>query len=161
MKNTLVFAAVVAAAGISIGASADAATTRAGKNECVFTSAIHDFRPLDRSHMVLWGPGRKAYLVQLSFPLPELKFANRLAFVDRDNNGMLCGYGMDRIVIADSGFGIRTPSTILGMTRLDDAGLAQLEEKYDVRLSRKKKTGTEGGSGQPEGTQPVSNPEKD
>ena len=64
-------------------------------------------------------------------------------------------------MIADSGFGIRTPSTILGMTRLDDAGLAQLEEKYDVRLSRKKKTGTEGGSGQPEGTQPVSNPEKD
>jgi hypothetical protein len=74
---------------------------------------------------------------------------------------MLCGYGMDRIVIADSGFGFRTPSTILGMTRLDDAGLAQLEEKYDVRLSRKKKAGTEGGSGQPEGTQPVSNPEKD
>jgi hypothetical protein len=151
MKNTLLLAAVVAAAGIGIGASADvsAASTRASKNDCVFTRSVHDFRPLDRSHMVL------------SFPLPELKFANRLAFVDRDNNGMLCGYGMDRIVIADSGFGIRTPSTILGMTRLDDAGLAQLEEKYDVRLSRKKKAGTQGGSGQPEGTQPVGNPEKD
>ena len=77
-------------------------------------------------------------------PLPELKFANRLAFVDRNHDGMLCGYGMDRIVIADSSFGVRTPSTILGMTRLDDAGLAQLEEKYDVRLTRKKKAATGG-----------------
>jgi hypothetical protein len=65
---------------------------------------------------------------------------------------MLCGYGMDRIVIADSGFGIRTPSTILGMTRLDDAGLAQLEEKYDVRLTRKKVAKAEpaGGAAEPE-----------
>ena len=77
-------------------------------------------------------------------PLPELKFANRLAFVDRNHNGMLCGYGMDRIVMADSGSAFRTPSTILGMTRLDDAGMAQLEEQYDVRLSRKKKAGTAG-----------------
>jgi hypothetical protein len=163
MKNTLLLAAVMAAAGIGLGASADASatSTRASKNDCVFTRTVHDFRPLDRSHMVLWGPGRRAYLVELSFPLPELKFANRLAFVDRDNNGMLCGYGMDRIVIADSGFGIRTPSTILGMTRLDDAGLAQLEEKYDVRLTRKKKAGTDGGSVQPEGTQPAGDPGKD
>jgi hypothetical protein len=142
MKNALMFAAALAAAGIGLGANAHATaengSARASKNDCVFTRSIHDFRPLDRSHMVLWGPGRKAYLVQLSMPLPELKFANRLAFVDRNNDGMLCGYGMDRIVVADSGISFRTPSTILGMTRLDAAGLAQLEEKYDVRLTRKK-----------------------
>ena len=74
--------------------------------------------------MVIWAPSRsKAYLVELSMPLPELKFANRLAFVDRNHDGMLCGYGMDRIVVADSARQFRTPSTILGMTRLDDAGL--------------------------------------
>src|SRR4030095_14901778 len=90
--------------------------------------------------MVIWAPTRsKAYLVELSMPLPELKFANRLAFVDRNHDGMLCGYGMDRIVVADSGFGSRIPSTILGMQRLDDAGLAPLEQQDDVRLSRKKK----------------------
>ena len=164
MKNTLVFAAVVAAAGIAIGASADAATTRAGKNECVFTSAIRDFRPLDRNKMVIYGPGRKAYLVELSFPVPELKFANRLAFVDRDHNGMLCGYGMDRIVVADSSVSFRRPSTILGLQRLDDAGLAQLEQQYDVRLTRKKKDAPAAGSAQPqEGTagQPVETKEND
>jgi hypothetical protein len=140
MKNIFVFAAALAAAGISIGASANASTSsHAGKNDCVFTSAINDFKPLDHNKMVIYGPGRKAYLVELSMPLPELKFANRLAFVDRNHDGMLCGYGMDRIVVADSGFGLRTPSTILGMQRLDDAGLAQLEQQYDVRLTRKKK----------------------
>jgi len=140
MKNTFVFAAALAVAGISIGASANASTaSHAGKNDCVFTSAINDFKPLDRNKMVIYGPGRKAYLVELSMPVPELKFANRLAFVDRNHDGMLCGYGMDRIVVADSGIGFRTPSTILGMQRLDDAGLAQLEQQYDVRLTRKKK----------------------
>jgi uncharacterized protein DUF6491 len=151
MKNTYVFAAVLAAAGISMGASANASTsTRAGKNDCVFASTVHDFRPLDRNKMVIYGPGRKAYLVELSMPMPELKFANRLAFVDRNHDGMLCGYGMDRIVVADSGIGFRTPSTILGMQRLDDAGLAQLEEQYDVRLTRKKKATPAAGSAQPQ-----------
>jgi hypothetical protein len=148
MKNTLVLAAVLAAAGIAIGSSANASTeSHASKNDCVFTRAIHDFRPLDRNKMVIYGPGRKAYLVELSMPVPELKFANRLAFVDRDHNGMLCGYGMDRIVVADS-IAFRTPTTILGMQRLDDAGLAQLEEQYDVRLTRKKKDAPASGSAQ-------------
>jgi hypothetical protein len=152
MKNTFVFAAALAVAGISIGASANASTSsHAGKNECVFTSAINDFKPLDRSKMVIFGPGRKAYLVELSLPLPELKFANRLAFVDRNHDGMLCGYGMDRIIVADSGFGLRTPSTILGMQRLDAAALAQLEQQYDVRLTRKKKDAAPAaGSAQPQ-----------
>ena len=75
MKNTLVFAAALTVAGIASGASANATTTsHAGKNDCVFTSAINDFKPLDRNKMVIYGPGRKAYLVELSMPLPELKF---------------------------------------------------------------------------------------
>lgn len=146
MKNAFVLAALVAA-GIDLGAGASAhattnqattnSTSRAGKNECVFTRSIYDFKALDRNNLVIWAPSRsKAYLVELSMPLPELKFASRLALVDRNHDGMLCGYGMDRIVVADSSFA--QPSTILGMTRLDAAGLAQLEEKYAVRLTRKK-----------------------
>ena len=151
MKNTLVFAAALTVAGIASGASANATTTsHAGKNDCVFTSAINDFKPLDSHKMVIFGPGRKAYLVELGMPLPELKFANRLAFVDRNHDGMLCGFGLDRIIVADSGFGFRTPSTILGMQRLDAAGLAQLEQQYDVRLTRKKKDAAPAaGSAQP------------
>jgi Family of unknown function (DUF6491) len=141
MKNALRFAAALAVASISLGAGAHAtsssAPSRAGKNECVFTRSIYDFKALDRHKLVIWAPSRsKAYLVELSMPLPELKFASRLALVDRNHDGRLCGYGMDRVAVADSSFAL--PSTILGMTRLDEAGLAQLEQQYDVRLTRKK-----------------------
>jgi hypothetical protein len=139
--NKILVSAVLAI-GMGAGACAHAAankTSHANQNECVFTRTIYDFKPLDRNKMVIWAPTRsKAYLVELSMPMPELKFANRLAFVDRNHDGMLCGYGMDRIVVADSSTALRTPATIMGMKRLDDTELAQLEQQYDVRLTRKK-----------------------
>ena len=162
MKRTSVFAAVAIAmaAGASAQASASTDTSHAGKNECVFARTIHDFKVLDRNKMIIWAPTRsKAYLVELSMPMPELKFANTIAFVDRNHDGMLCGYGMDRIVAADSSPGFRTPATVMGMTRLNDTDLAQLEQHYDVRLTHKKKVAEA-----PSGTaqeQPEGNPGND
>jgi hypothetical protein len=142
MKKVLLFAALGLCLGAGAGAHAAAAngTPRASHNDCVFSSTINDFKVLDRNKMVIWAPTRsKAYLVELSMPMPELKFAHSIAVVDRNHDGMLCGYGMDRIIVADSSAaGFRTPATILGMKRLDDAELAQLEQQYDVRLTRKK-----------------------
>lgn len=163
MKNTLLLAAL--AMSIGAGASAHAAAaaaakdqSRTGNNDCVFARTINDFKVLDRSKMVIWAPSRsKAYLVELSMPLPELKFANSIAVVDRNHDGMLCGYGMDRIVVADSSAaGFRTPATIMGMKRLDDAALAQLEQQYNVRLTRKKLAEAPAGTPQ---EQPQGNPE--
>ena len=169
MKNALLFAAALAAAGIGLDASASAhASTesdksRAGKNDCVFARTVNDFKVLDRNKMVIWAPTRsKAYLVELSMPMPELKFANRIAVVDRNHDGMLCGYGMDRIIVADStASSLRTPATIMGMTRLDDAALAQLEQQYDVRLTRKKADKTAAAAGGTAQAQPVGSPEND
>ena len=142
MNRILLFAALGLSLGVGAGAHAATANGAARKsdNDCVFASTISDFKVLDRNKMVIWAPTRsKAYLVELSMPLPELKFANRIAVVDRNHDGMLCGYGMDRIVVADSSAaGFRTPSTILGMRRLDEAALAQLEQQYNVQLTRKK-----------------------
>jgi hypothetical protein len=161
--NKVLVSAIVAIC-MSAGAGAQASTEKddsshANKNECVFSRTIYDFKPLDRNKMVIWAPTRsRAYLVELSMPMPELKFANRIAFVDRNHDGMLCGYGMDRIIVADSTpSSLRTPATILGMQRLDDAALAQLEQQYDVRLTRKKVAEAPGGTAQP---QPEGNPEK-
>lgn len=159
MRNTLLLAAQFVALTIGIGASAHAGAAneaaRAGKNDCVFARTINDFKVLDRNKMVIWAPTRsKAYLVELSMPMPELKFANQIAVVDRNHDGMLCGYGMDRIIVADSGAaGFRTPATIMGMKRLDDTELAQLEQQYDVRLTRKKVAEAPAGTAQqqPEG----------
>lgn len=147
MSKASLFAAAlftVSGAALAAPAASDAAAkeTHASRNECVFVRSIYDFKPLDRTNLIIWAPTRRnAYLVQLGFPLPELKFAQRLAIVDRDHNGMLCGFGMDRIVVADSSF--RQPSTILGMTRLDNERIAQLEAQYDVHLTSKKKASGE------------------
>ena len=158
MNKVLVSAilAVCMGAGASVPATASTDnTSRVNKNECVFSRTIYDFKPLDRNKMIIWAPTRsRAYLVELSMPMPELKFANQIAFVDRNHDGMLCGYGMDRIVVPDSGF--RTPATIMSMQRLDDAALAQLEQQYDVRLTRKKTPEQPGAAVKPE-----DNPEND
>ena len=164
MKRTLVFAAVAMAmaAGASAQASASTETSHAGKNECVFARTIHDFKVLDRNKMIIWAPTRsKAYLVELSMPMPELKFANTIAFVDRNHDGMLCGYGMDRIVAADSSPGFRTPATVMGMKRLNDTDLAQLEQQYDVRLTRKKVAEAPSGTAGTAQEQPQGNPVND
>jgi Family of unknown function (DUF6491) len=158
--NKVLVSAILAVC-VGAGASAHAAastdnTSRANKNECVFSRTIYDFKPLDRDKIVIWAPTRsKAYLVELSMPMPELKFANRIAFVDRNHDGMLCGYGMDRIVVADSSVAFRTPATIMSMQRLDAAALAQLEQQYDVRLTRKKVAEAPSGTAQ---EQPQDNP---
>jgi Family of unknown function (DUF6491) len=132
-KGLMMLAALAACANVH----ATTTESRADKDACLFVRSIHDFRPLDRTNLIIWAPGRRdAYLVELGFPLPELKFAQRLAVVDRNHDGMLCGFGMDRIVVPDT-FG-STPSTVRSMTKLDDAGLAELENKYNVRLTRGK-----------------------
>jgi Family of unknown function (DUF6491) len=132
--KAVIFVAALGAASLA-GVSAQAAATHAG-NACVFSHSIQGFRALDRNKLVIWAPGRRtAYLVELSMPFGDLKFANQIAVIDRDHNGQLCGYGMDRIVV-DAG--LREASTVMGVTRLDDAGLEALERQYGVTLSHKK-----------------------
>src|SRR5262245_34297069 len=160
MKRMLLITALAVSIGAGATAHASVATdkSRAGKNDCVFARTINDFKVLDRNKMVIWAPTRsKAYLVELSMPLPELKFANSIAVVDRNHDGMVCGYGMDRIIVADSSAaGFRTPSTIMGMKRLDDAATARIGQEYDDRVTRKKVGQAPSGSA---GDKPKSNSE--
>lgn len=131
------FLVILAAFAACSGASATSESRPASNgNDCLFTRSIRDFRPLDRNRLVIWGPGRRhAYFVELSAAGSDVRFAHRLAIVDRNHDGRLCGFGMDRIVVDDSSFS--QPATILRMTRLDEEGLARLEAQYDVRLRRK------------------------
>jgi len=133
MRNTILLAALLAAGA---GAHAESDAPSKGSNDCVFVRSIHDFRPLDREHVVIWAPGRRdAYLVELAGASSDLRLAHRLAVVDRNGDGQVCGYGMDRIIDPDSS--ITHSATIIGMTRLDPERIAQLEAQYNVRLTRK------------------------
>jgi hypothetical protein len=129
---------VAALVGTTSANAAPQSANKADDNACVFSRTVHDFKALDRNKLVIWAPSRKtAYLVEVGMPLLDLQWANRLGFVDSNGDGRLCGFGMDRIVVGGTSFPQR--ATIMGVTRLDEAHLAALEQEYKVKLTRTKK----------------------
>jgi len=137
MKRLALLAALLA---VSVGAAQAAATTNAGKpssgNDCVFIRSVGQYRAVDDDKIVIWAPGRRhAYLLELTMPLFGLEGSWHMAMIDHDGDGRLCTW--DRIGVRD--FGQPQTATISRMTRLDDAQLAALEEKYHVSLTSKKK----------------------
>jgi hypothetical protein len=109
----------------------------ARKDECVFVRDISSWRVLDSRNVVILTPNeRHAYLMQLGMPISDLKYSFKVAFIDRDRDGQLCGRSLDKVQAVGSL--ARQPSTIMAMTRLDDAGLAALEAQYNVKLTRKR-----------------------
>ena len=117
-------------------ANTEAAASKPDSNACTWFSSIDDWKELDDRNLIVWASRKEFYHVELSIPLFDLSTAPSIAFVDHNHDGRLCGFGMDEIVIPHSSvFG---SSTIIGMTRLDDDGLARLAEKYHVKLGNRK-----------------------
>jgi hypothetical protein len=124
-------------ASIGVANATSATTAKKDGNACVFISSVGQYRVLDRNNLVIWAPGRRdAYLVELTMPLFALQSSFQMAMIDHDRDGRLCGFSMDRIGVRD--FGHPETASIRSMTKLDDAGITQLEEKYEVQLKSKK-----------------------
>jgi hypothetical protein len=139
MKIILIAVWIVGAAGIARAEAAgnpDPMPT-APKDECVFVRNITNWHVLDRRNVVLFtANARRAYLAQLGAPVSDLTHAFKVAFIDRDRDGQLCGRSLDKVQAVGSLVG--QPATIMSMTRLDETGLKKLETQYDVKLTRKK-----------------------
>lgn len=136
---------ILIAASIIVGSAiAPAEATRnsdpmsdASKDECVFVRNISNWRVLDSRNVVLFtANARRAYLAQLSPPARDLTHAFKVAFIDRDRDGQVCGRSLDKVEAVGSP--VSQPATITSMTRLDETGLQELEARYDVKLTRKK-----------------------
>lgn len=139
MKITLIAASIIVAIA---GAPAEATRNSdplpaAPKDECVFVRSISSWRVLDRRNVVLFtGNANRAYLAQLGMPASDLTYAFKVAFIDHDRDGQLCGRSLDKVQAVGSPVG--QPATITSMTRLDEAALQELEARYDVKLTRKR-----------------------
>jgi hypothetical protein len=121
---------------LSADAEPDAAAPRqSDTNACTWFSSIDDWQRLDDSNLIVWVPGSEAYHVELSMPLFDLHSADAIAFIDHNRDGRLCGFGMDQVVVPHAP--IFASSTIAGMTRLDEAGLARLAEQYRLKLGKR------------------------
>lgn len=134
-------AIAVALTTLVMSAAAGAVTSQTSsveKDACVSLMRIGGLRALDnRTAVIFSSMGKPSHLVKLSAPLPELKFAHRYAYIDRDRDGRLCGRSRDGIALPDES--LRIPTTIMAMTPLDAQSIEALEVKYDVSLSRKNK----------------------
>lgn len=136
LASIVLFASVV-----GVAHATSSSTAKDNGRACLFISTVGQFQTLDDRNLVIWAPGRRdAYHVELSIPLFSLRSSFQLAMIDRDHDGQLCGFSMDRIGVRD--FDRPETATISRMTKLDDAGFMELEQKYDVKLRKSpKKTG--------------------
>lgn len=140
-------AGLLIAAGVLISTAAAGAETKADAaakkdtNACAWFSTIDDWQRLDDRNLIVWVSRKEAYHVQLSMPLFDLRSANEIAFIDQNRDGQLCGFGMDQVVVPHSP--IFGSSTILGMTKVDDAAIERLAEQYKVKLGKRAKKSSE------------------
>lgn len=112
-------------------AAADKPAAKRNDSECVFSSSVNDYQPLDNERLIVWAPGRKQpYLLTLSFPSSDLKWGMQLGFEDRDRNGSICGYGFDSVIIPN---GMPDRITIGSMTKITPQ-----EAKAYLESARKK-----------------------
>ena len=110
----------------------------ADKNACVSINFIQNWRVLDSRNVVLFAPNaKKMYLMQLGMPISDLDFSFRVAFIDTDHDGRVCGRSPDRL--RAMGSLVREGSNIMALIRLDPSQIEALEAKYDVSLTDKKK----------------------
>ena len=94
----------------------------AGRPTCFQARQVSDFRPLDRSSLIVYAPSRNnAYHVRISPPSIELRSANAIGFVSRSNR--ICGYAGDSLRIDRND---RFRYSVVSVRRLDDVALEAL-----------------------------------
>jgi len=137
MTNLIAAAIALGLASTALGADKAAGKPKEGR-DCMFSSQLSSWTVLDDQQLVIWGAGHDAYLVKLFAPERELRFAETLAVIDHDHNGLICGDGGDRLTVPGS-VTMPIPAIISSMRRVDDAELLALSEQYKVQLLSKKK----------------------
>lgn len=106
-------------------------------NQCIFFRTLHDWKPLNRYNLIVWAPSRKhPYHLQLDRPCHNLRFAHTIGFTS--NNGRLCGFGGDSILVT-SGGGLPDRCPIGSITKLDEEGLERLLAQGRGRTLREKR----------------------
>lgn len=70
--------------------------------DCMFSTFVNDWAPVDKDTFILYGPGRHdAYLGRLAIPAIDMTLSLRMAVIDDDRNGRICGQSLDSVTFAD------------------------------------------------------------
>ncbi len=116
-----------ACAGSDSGSAADPAARAGRVAACFYASEVRSFRPLDRSRLIVYTPGKnRAYLVRISPATSRLAQARRLEF--GSDNGRICGYPGERLYF---GSALGAGAFVADVERLDAVALQALEVGND------------------------------
>lgn len=94
-------------------------------SDCISIRTIRDYRLLDDSNLLIYGPANRAYYVTLFRPSFELRSSFRLGFSSRDDR--LCPFGGDGIVVGSLN---REEIGIQSISRVSEEQTEQLLIRY-------------------------------
>lgn len=118
-------------------AAAASKPTEAKGGDCVFSRTINNWEAIDDETLIVWAPTRHhPYLVKLWTPAFGLRSEFSVGVQDANNDGQLCDYGRDAIVVRSPGGPERYKVRIV--QRLDEA---QANALIDARKHKKGETG--------------------
>jgi hypothetical protein len=122
----LTLAALPLAACAAAPQASDQPRTSRG-NDCLFSVAVRDWRPLDDQNLILFSSGRVPYHVTLMRPAMGLDYDIMIGVYSRDGN--ICPYGGDAIIV-DSPIPERI--SIRSIRRLNDDQLTQVYAEFGI-----------------------------
>ena len=147
MRNKLIFTSLkwIVVGTASIGFAGAALAKDSKNDDCVAFSTLYDSTKYpgydwqvldDRNFVLLVHRTQRMYHVRVSLPLAELDVARQLEF--KANGAWLCDMPPSSVVLV--GRAPRNVSSISSMKRLDESGIAQLEEQYNTKIAPKRKS---------------------
>jgi hypothetical protein len=106
--------------------------------DCVFARNIDNWNALDDETLLIYAPTRhQPYLLKLWTPVFGLKSEFSIGVQDADNDGQLCDYGRDSIIVR-SPAGHPERYKVRTLTRIDEA---QAQAMLDSSKQKKNKGG--------------------
>jgi hypothetical protein len=95
--------------------------------DCILGGGIRDYSVLDERNLLFDGPGRTAYHVVLIRPATNIDREFQIGVYD--NDGRICPYGGDAIIIDGP---IRDVIPILSIERIDQQGVEALQVEFGI-----------------------------
>jgi hypothetical protein len=95
--------------------------------DCIVNRGVRDYDVLDDQNLIIYGPGSSAFHVEMTTPSNNLR--SEIAVGILDNDGRICPYGGDAILV-DGPIPERIP--IRSIEALDEADVEALMVRYGV-----------------------------
>jgi hypothetical protein len=106
---------------------------RESDTDCIRSSLITDWRPLDERNLIVY-EGRRPFHVELAQSCFGLDFATMVAFYDRSADERICGYGFDRVIVDRT---IPEACSIAAVDELTEEQAEELERRAEAARARR------------------------